>query len=396
MQSDSHQYSLKHIFYSAFLIFTAILGIGFIIPFLPDFSKRVGSEAFVGLIYSGFAFARLFAVPLSSMISDKIGRKPVIIVGLIIYSVTSFLYVISHDLVSLFFVRLVHGLASSMILPVSFAYALDYTKPGKEGFSASILGGSLLLGFGLGPVIGGFIGDQLGENYAFYFMGSMGIFSLIYSSIFMVDRNVQTKKSQEKIIDMIKEIFSSRIFITAFTIWFFIMFQRGVVISYFPLFLENSGFTKTSVGFFLTIYAILSSLLQYASGSFVDKFSNKFVPSFIFAIVSYCLLFPFYFGQNGFVIFSAILSGVMSSMVYPFIMAELGAEAKKKQKIGGTIGFLDWAFSLGNILGPTSMGLVSKYTGINLMFVVLCFFGFISLAIIYAVYKRSEKNSISY
>lgn len=381
---------LRHVFYSAFLIFVAILGIGFIIPFLPDFSKRVGSEASVGLIYSGFAFARLFAVPASSLISDRIGRKPVILFGLVFYSVSSFLYVHAHDLVSLFAVRLVHGVASSMIVPVSFAYALDYTRGGREGFSASLLGGSLLLGFGLGPVIGGFIGEKIGEDYAFYFMGSAGIFALIYSFIFISDRKESLKSSQET---RIKDIFSSKVFIFSFVIWFLMMFQRGVVISYFPLFLENLGFNKTSVGAFLTTYAILSSALQYASGNFIDRFQNKFTPSFFLSVLSYLLLFPFYFGNGSFIIFTVILSGVLSSLVYPLVMAELGAEAKRKRKVGGTIGFMDWAFSIGNILGPTSMGFISKYTGVNLMFVVLSLIGVISVSIFYFIYRAVREKS---
>lgn len=383
-----HREELQHIFYSAFLIFLAILGIGFIIPFLPDFSRRVGGEEFVGLIYSGFAFARLFAVPSSSMISDKIGRKPVIVLGLLVYSVTSFLYVHAYSFVSLFLVRLIHGLASSMIVPVAFAYALDYTQPKKEGFSSSLLGGSLLLGFGLGPAIGGLIGEKLGENYAFYLMGSMGLLSLVWVTTFMKDKRKSTVARKFRITDEIKQIFSSRVFIISLLIWFFIMFQRSVIISYFPLILENYGFGKAQIGSILTIYAILSSLLQYASGNFIDRFPDKFLPSFILGVVSYILLSVLYFRLNFFVISCVVASGILSSLVYPFIMAEAGAEAKRKEIVGGTIGFMDWAFSIGNILGPTTMGLLSSYTGLNGMFASLCVFGVLSFSTLYIIYRK--------
>lgn len=368
---------LVPVFHSAILIFISILGIGFIIPFLADFSKRIGGEEFVGLIYSGFAFARLFAVPLSSIMSDKYGRKPFIAIGLVLYSITSFLYSHANNFLSLFLVRVVHGVASSMILPVAFAYALDNVPRGNEGKVAAILGGSLLLGFGVGPVIGGFIGKFFGEFVAFYSMGVMGLIALFVSLVFLKDKDREVGVDHKKdVLSDIKDILGSRVFLMAFLIWFFVIWQRGVVISYSPLLLENFGFDKFDVGLAITLYAVLSSVLQYSSARFVDSAKDKFYFALIFALLSSLPLLLLSYGFKSKIFFFVIFlfSGSFSALSYPFLMAEVGSEAKEKERIGGTIGFMDWAFSLGNIVGPTFMGLISTKFGVSGIFLVLGIF----------------------
>ncbi len=385
--------SLKEVFHASSVIFTAIMGVGFIIPFLPDFSKRAGGEEFVGLIYSGFALARIVAVPLASMLSDRFGRKPFIVSGLILYSVFSVLYPHAHDFLSLFVVRVFHGIASSMIIPVSFAYAIDYIKLGREGVAAAVLGGSLLLGFGLGPALGGIIGNKLGEEYAFYFMAIMGVIAL-GQAIALMKEPPERKVSQKNIIEEVKSIFTSHVFLTAFSIWFFIMWQRGVVISYSPLALEDMGFSKMDIGLMITGYALLSSFLQYSSAKIVDKVHDRFSFSFFVSILSSLIIAGIsYTTQSYIIILIFVSSGALSALCYPFIMAEVGHEAKKEGRVGGTIGFMDWAFSFGNLIGPTTMGFLSTKFGVVGIFEVLGLGQTAIFLIMYLFYYKSSRKA---
>jgi DHA1 family multidrug resistance protein-like MFS transporter len=380
------------VIHSALIIFTAILGIGFIIPFLADFSKRIGGEKLVGLIYSGFAISRLVAVPTFSFLSDRYGRKIFIVSGLIVYSITSFLYAHAENFLSLFFVRLIHGAASSMIVPISFAYAMDKVPYGKEGLVAAILGGSLLLGFGLGPSIGGALAKFYGENIAFYMMGVAGIIATIISLILMREPE-KKKRASQPVMKEIKDIISSNVFIFSFLIWFLVMWQRGSVISYSPLLLENEGFDKVKIGLTLTTYAIVSSVLQYSSARFVDKVNDKLSFSLIFCITSTIPLPILSYVSSPSTIFLVfIFSGALSAFAYPFLMAEIGKEAKRKNKVGGTIGFMDWAFSLGNILGPTSMGFITNKVGLNLSFLILGATQFLTFTLILIALKLINKR----
>ncbi len=385
----------KHIVYSATVIFMSVLGIGFIIPFLPDFSRKIGGEALVGIIYSGFAMARIFAVPTASMLSDRIGRKKILILGLIIYSITSSLYPHTYNFWTLFGVRIVHGIASSMVLPISFAYALDYAKAGKEGFISAILGGSLLLGFGLGPIIGAALSEFFGESFAFYLMGLMGAIALSEVILFM--REPPSKKSSAvSASEEVKSIFSSYIFLVSFFIWFLVMVQRGVVIAYSPLILEEMEFRKISTGAILTSYAIISSAFQYASAKFVDRLKNSFLICSLLGILSSIALGISTFLKSP-IAFSSllVLSGVLSSLIYPIIMAELSREAIRKNRVGGTIGFMDWAFSFGNLLGPTIFGILSKGFGVGKLPLILGIFETIAFSVIFFTIEKVENKDKS-
>ncbi len=380
------------VIHSALIIFTAILGIGFIIPLLADFSKRIGGEKLVGLIYSGFAISRLVAVPTFSFLSDRYGRKIFIVSGLIVYSITSFLYAHAENFLSLFLVRLIHGAASSMIVPISFAYAMDKVPYGKEGLVAAILGGSLLLGFGLGPSIGGALAKFYGENIAFYMMGVAGIIATIISLILMREPE-KKKRASQPVMKEVKDIISSNVFIFSFLIWFLVMWQRASIMSYSPLLLENEGFDKVKIGLTLTTYAIVSSVLQYSSARFVDKVNDKLSFSLIFCINS-AILLPLlsYVSSPSTIFLVFIFSGALSAFAYPFLMAEIGKEAKRKNKVGGTIGFMDWAFSLGNILGPTSMGFITNKVGLNLSFLILGATQFLTFTLILIALKLINKR----
>jgi predicted MFS family arabinose efflux permease len=280
-----------------------------------------------------------------------------------------------------------------MIVPISFAYAMDKVPYGKEGFVAAILGGSLLLGFGLGPSIGGALAKFYGENVAFYSMGIAGIIAMMIS-LFLMKEPEKKKKASQPVIDEIKDIISSHIFILSFLVWFIVMWQRGSIISYSPLLLENEGFDKVKIGLTLTAYAIISSALQYSSARFVDKAKDKLSLSLIFCMTSAVPLALIYYANSPLIIFFVfMLSGALSAFSYPFLMAEIGKEAKRKNKIGGTIGFMDWAFSLGNILGPTSMGFIANKVGLKLSFLILGATQFLAFTLILTILKsKIQKN----
>jgi MFS family permease len=143
----------------------------------------------------------------------------------------------------------------------------------------------------------------------------------------------------------------------------------------------------------LTTYAIVSSVLQYSSARFVDKVNDKLSFSLIFCITSTIPLTILSYVSSPpttFLVF--IFSGALSAFAYPFLMAEIGKEAKRKNKVGGTIGFMDWAFSLGNILGPTSMGFITNKVGLNLSFLILGATQFLTFTLILIALKLINKR----
>ena len=113
--------------------FSAMLGMGIIAPFLPRFARQHGANGFwMGMIFAGFGFSRAVVMPFIGRLSDKVGRKIFVVSGLLLYAVISIGYPLANGIVMLTAVRLIHGLAAGMIIPIVLAYTGDISEKGKE------------------------------------------------------------------------------------------------------------------------------------------------------------------------------------------------------------------------------------------------------------------------
>ena len=123
-----------------FSIVAAILGLSIISPLLPTIAEDLGATGFwVGMIFSGYAISRAIIMPVMGGLSDKYGRNILIASGLLLLAVISLLYLLAHNVYTLTAVRLLHGLAAGMIIPVAMAYAGETAKEGKEGRAMGII-----------------------------------------------------------------------------------------------------------------------------------------------------------------------------------------------------------------------------------------------------------------
>ena len=123
-----------------FSIVAAILGLSIISPLLPTIAEDLGATGFwVGMIFSGYAISRAIIMPVMGGLSDKYGRNILIASGLLLLAVISLLYLLVHNVYTLTAVRLLHGLAAGMIIPVAMAYAGETAKEGKEGRAMGII-----------------------------------------------------------------------------------------------------------------------------------------------------------------------------------------------------------------------------------------------------------------
>ena len=152
----------------------AMIGLGIIWPIIPVYAVQLGAGGFlVGLIIAAFNVSRTIFNPLAGRISDKLGRKKFIVIGLFSYAVISVLYVWSDQAKALIFVRFFHGMTSVLVVPIAMALAADIAPPKKLGLYMGTLNMSVMLGLGIGPVLGGMIRDLFGMNAAFYSMGGL-------------------------------------------------------------------------------------------------------------------------------------------------------------------------------------------------------------------------------
>ncbi|MCU0419489.1 MAG: MFS transporter [Cyclobacteriaceae bacterium] len=138
-------------------IFIDLLGFGIVIPILPIFSKELGAADYqVGLIAAIFPVMNFLFAPFWGTLSDRHGRRPIILISVCITCIAYMVFGLSTSLVVLFLSRLLSGIGSANF-SVAQAYIADVTPPQERAKAMGLMGAAFGLGFIFGPVLGGYL-----------------------------------------------------------------------------------------------------------------------------------------------------------------------------------------------------------------------------------------------
>jgi len=194
----------KNVNYLASLDFIISLGFGLIMPLFPQYVKLLGGGGLeVGILFSSFVLTRaILAAPFGNL-SDRIGRKRLILIGSFLYALLAVLFTVPTSWPGLTLVRGLQGVASAMVWPVSEALVIDSCPAASRGASLGKIVMASNLGMVVGPFIGGglyFVASQyLGFSvtdsfkFPFYFTAIVALIGAI-----MVWANVTDARSPEK------------------------------------------------------------------------------------------------------------------------------------------------------------------------------------------------------
>jgi len=142
-----------------FTVFLDLLGIGLIFPIGPFFASAFGADAFdVGLLFTLFSVAQFLTIPILGALSDRYGRRPVLLIGVAGEVVGYLLFGTAASLAMLYVARIVAG-ASSGNIGAAQAYIADISSPRERTRSFGLLGAAVSVGFLFGPALGGFLGQ---------------------------------------------------------------------------------------------------------------------------------------------------------------------------------------------------------------------------------------------
>lgn len=156
----------KHLFVLLACLFVVMIGFGITLPVLPFYVERIALEAgavqqsivlHVTLLTGVYSLMQLVFAPLWGRWSDRIGRRPLILIGIAGYVVAQVMFGLSTSLWLLYAARIVGGILSSATLPVSEAYVVDMTTKEERGRGMAWLGTAASLGVVVGPALGGLL-----------------------------------------------------------------------------------------------------------------------------------------------------------------------------------------------------------------------------------------------
>lgn len=345
-----------------FNIFVAMSGIGLIIPIMPQYLKTFGGEgAVLGFLIASIALAQFIFSPLAGTLSDKYGRKKLIIIGLIINGIFMILFGLANHLYELFIFRFLTGVGSAFIMPPIMAYVADITTGKQRGKAMGQLGAAISLGFMIGPGIGGLL-SNVNLHFPFYVAGIAAILAAILSMFLLPPTKPVVVKKE-------KTTGSGNIFLdlkTSFTVPYFVLllvvfiFTFGIANfqSSLSMFLTYKFlFTPNQIAIILTAGGFMGVVIQ---GLFIERIFKRFgemkvilFSLIVAAIFTLCMIFV-----SGFflVLVVATIFQTATTLIRPAVNTLISLSAGKEQ--GFASGMNNSYMSLGNMIGPPIAGIL--------------------------------------
>lgn len=177
-------------------IFIDMLGFGIIIPILPIFSKELGAENYqVGLIAMSFPLMNFLFAPFWGSLSDRHGRRPIILVSVLLTGLAYLLFSQTVNLWLLLLSRLLAGIGSAN-LSVAQAYIADITTPQERTKTMGFIGAAFGLGFIIGPTVGGYMKSLSAPghvDYVGYLAASLSALNLLLA-YFVLPESLKEKR----------------------------------------------------------------------------------------------------------------------------------------------------------------------------------------------------------
>lgn len=339
-----------------FVMFLVMVGFGIIIPVLPFYAEDLGaSPTELGLLMSVYSIMQLLFSPIWGKISDRIGRKPVLLLGITGLALSFYLMAIADSLWMLFAARIIGGVLSSANMPTSMAYVADITTPENRGKGMGIIGAAVGLGFVFGPAIGG-IFSKTSLSLPFYIATISSILTLVLIVLFLKESSTaESRLENAKQQTSIWKSFSGRLSVLFILQLFISLSLSGLEATFAYFAAERAGMDSTEMGYVFMIMGLAGAFVQ---GGLMGKLTKKYGegPVIQGGIIISAIGFMLILLVNDFMTAALFLTvfGIGNGVIRPSISSLLTKRSSTGH--GSATGLLSSFDSFGRIAGPVLGG----------------------------------------
>ncbi|MFC2103023.1 MFS transporter [Bacteroidota bacterium] len=376
-------------------VFVDLLGFGILIPILPSFAKHelLVDEAAIGIVIAVYSFVQFLFNPILGRLSDKYGRKPVIVVSLLVNAAGYVIFAFTTSYLVLIIARVIAGIGGSSIA-VAQAYIADVTTKENRSKGMGIIGSAFGLGFVFGPLIGGFL-SSYGYMVTGFASAGFSCLAFILTLILLPESNINREAitpGRRKILDIkgLKNVFSKPERVVLIIMFFVLTFSFANIYGTFALLgIEVYGFSDLQNGYMFGIFGLTAAIVQGGLIGKISKVASKKIILIVgsFLIMSGLALIPY--GQTflGLAIISFFLS--FGTGIFQPTVLSLISETTPENEQGVTLGVNQSVSALARVLGPLWGGFAFEYLGYPFPFLTgAAFTSVIFIATIYYIPKK--------
>lgn len=382
-------------------IFTDLLGFGIVVPILPNLTKELarsdgfflGPDIAVGLVAGLFSLMQFLFSPFWGSLSDRIGRRPIILGSIVITAAGYLVLGLSHSLALLFIARIISGIGSANISAAQ-AYIADITSPEDRAKRMGLIGAAFGLGFVFGPPLGGLLYSSGGLALLGFFTAGLCVVNFIMAWYMLPESLTEKNGVRKKFYQTFKGLniiwkkgvvgslfIMSFIYIAAFS-----MMQINAAV----LWKEQYHLKPHEIGNIFGFIGLCSAVVQ---GALIGKFQKKFGlrnmllwgAPFIAVGLSIIPLpdRQWFYAVQG---FAVVLLAVGNGFLMPAINAYVSINTPREDQ-GKVLGSLQSFGSLARVAGPVFSGVLYA------VFYPLPYFagGFLMLIVFFLAWQLSRQ-----
>ncbi|TNE74031.1 MAG: MFS transporter [Bacteroidetes bacterium] len=380
----------KNFWIISFALFFFMISFNIILPELNDFISDLGGKDQKGLVITLFTITAALSRPFSGKLSDTIGRKKVMMIGMGIAAVTSLLYPIT-GLFSFLFLRLMHGLSAGFLPTGATALVTDILRSDQRGVGMGIWGTFSSVGIGFGQIFASYITEYFGLTGLFFTASFFAILTgILLLSIKETLPEVQPFRWNHLQITM-KDVFDPSV-TPAAIVMFCQAISSGIVFVITP---DISGFLGISnKGWFFGFYMLSTIFIRLMASGLSDKIGRRKTLILGLSFMVIAMLMLGFSRDWGMYTAGSIVFGIATGISSPTLFAWT-ADLSAIERRGVGAGTLFIALELGIMIGSVST-LLTYDNQLRTIPVVFIFGAIFSLlAIGYLIWHLLKKSDLS-
>ncbi|MFF2908667.1 MFS transporter [Paenibacillus sp. NPDC057934] len=379
-------------------IFLTFTGIGLVVPIMPTFMNELNiSGSTVGLLVAAFSLSQLLLSPLAGRLSDTMGRKNIIVVGLVVFAVSELVFGLASMPWMLFISRMLGGAGAALIMPAVMAYVADTTSLEERARGMGLINAAISTGFIIGPGIGGYLAE-FGIRAPFFVAAiAAGLIAVVTFAVLPESLTAEQRKeakasgkNQESLLLQLVQSYRQPYFFSL-VIVFVLAFGLANYETVFGLFVDHKfGFTPKDIAFVITFGSIAGAVVQVSAfGWILNRFGeNRVIAICLLASAVFILLTVFVSSYWAIITVTFIVFLAMD-ILRPAVSTQLSKMAGDSQ---GFVAGMNSAYtSLGNIAGPIVAGYLFDIN-INFPYAVAALVLAVSFILSLSSSKRSMRS----